>query len=130
MKNLSNKIYAFLAKGNNRRVVKIIDAAVIGVLSLITLYFVFRLLSTSTATEYAKTVLHYGLFMLIFGLIDFLIILFTKPLFGFTSFFENRNARRTLKAREKAAADEIERQAQATLKAARMARKAAEKREK
>lgn len=123
-----SNINAFLEKGKNKTIVRIIDGIVIGLLSVITIYVVARILSASTAADYLKTVGRYFLLLIIFGGLDFLIILFTKPLFGFTSFVENHRARKTLKAREKASRLEIERQAKETLKAARAARKAEQER--
>ena len=119
-----SKINAFLEKGKNKTLIKIIDGVVIGLLSVATIYIIARILSASTAADYLKTVGRYFLILIVVGGVDFLLILFTKPLFGFTSFVENHKARKTLKAREKASKLEIERQAQETLKAARAARKA------
>lgn len=125
---MSEKINAFLEKGNNRKIVKIVDAVVIGVLSVLSLYYVVNILGADTKVDYIKTVLDNFLWLAIFGGLDFIIITFTKPLFGFTSVFENAAARKTLKAREKAIRDEIERTAKETLKAARAARKAEKQR--
>ena len=121
---MSEKINAFLEKGNNRQIVKIVDAVVIAILSIVSLYFVVNILGADTKLEYVAIVLKNFTWLAIFGGIDFLLISFTKPLFGFTSVFENAAARKTLKAREKAVRDEIERTAKETLKAAREARKA------
>ena len=99
---LMDKLYKFLEKDNNKRIVKIIDAVIIGILSLLSLYFVFNILSANTRDNYWQHVLKQLLFLLIFGGADFLLILFTKPLFGFTSFFENREAKKKIKAYEKA----------------------------
>lgn len=123
-----DKINAFLSKGNNRKIVKIVDAVIIGILSVISLYFVVNILGADTKIDYIKTVLDNLLWLVIFGGVDFLLIMFTKPLFGFTSVFENHAARKTLKEREKAIRMEIERTAQETLKAARAARKAEQER--
>ena len=118
------KINAFLAKGNNRKIVKIVDVVVIAILSVISIYFVVNMLGADTKVDYVKTVSKNFIGLVIFGGIDFLLIIFTKPLFGFTSVFESYQARKTLKEREKANKAEIERTAKETLKAARAARKA------
>ena len=121
---MSEKINAFLEKGNNRKIVVIVDAVLIAILSVLSLVFVVNILGADTKVDYIKTVLNNFLWLAIFGGLDFLLITFTKPLFGFTSVFENAQARKTLKAREKAIREEIERNAKETLKAAREARKA------
>lgn len=125
---MEKKINAFLEKGNNRKIVVIVDAVIIGILSVLSLYFIVNILGADTKVDYIKTVLNNFLWLAIFGGLDFIIITLTKPLFGFTSVFENAEARRTLKAREKAIRDEIERTAKETLKAARAARKAEKER--
>ena len=125
---MSEKINAFLQKGNNRKIVTIVDAVIIGILSVLSLYFIVNILGADTKVDYVKTVLNNFLWLAIFGGLDFIIITFTKPLFGFTSVFENIEARRTLKAREKATREEIERAAKETLKAVRAARKAEKER--
>lgn len=125
---MSEKINAFLNKGNNRKIVKIVDAVVIVILSIISLVFVVNILGADTKVEYISTVLKNFLWLAVFGGIDFLLIMFTKPLFGFTSVFESYQAKKTLKEREKANKAEIERVAQETLKAARAARKAEKER--
>ena len=76
-----------------------------------------------------QTALKNFLFLFIFGGIDFLLILFTKPLFGFTSVIENFKARKVIKEREKAIKKEIEEKANETLKLAKEARRAEKQRE-
>ncbi len=125
---MSQKINAFLDKGNNRKIIKIVDIVVIAILSVLSLYYVVNILGADTKVEYVSTVAKNFLWLAIFGGIDFILITFTKPLFGFTSVFENAAARKTLKAREKAIKEEIERTAKETLKAARAARKAEKER--
>ena len=122
------KINAFLAKGNNRKIVRIVDIVVIAILSVVSIYFIVNMLGADTKQHYIQTVGKNLLGLIIFGGIDFLLIMFTKPLFGFTSVIESYQARKTLKAREKANRDEIERTAKETLKAARAARKAEQQR--
>ncbi len=121
---MSEKINAFLSKGNNRKIVKIVDVVVIAILSVLALYFVVNILGADTKVEYVSTVLKNFLWVVIFGGIDFILIMFTKPLFGFTSVFESYQAKKTLKEREKATKAENERNAKETIKAARAARKA------
>lgn len=123
-------INKFLEKGNNKLIAKIIDAVVIAAISIFSLYYLALILSTPTNSEYLTTVGALIVKFLIFALIDVILILFTKPLFGFTSIFDSIAAYRTLKAREKANKKEIEETAKATLAAARAARKAEEARKK
>ena len=115
---LMDKLYKFLEKGNNKRIFKIVDAVIIGILSVLSLYFVFNILSADTMDKYWQHVLKQFLFLLIVGGADFLLIIFTKPLFGFTSFFENREAKKRIKAREKAVKAD-EKAAQKTAKASK-----------
>ncbi len=114
----------FLEKGNNKTIARIVDAVVIAALSLVAIYFLFKILSTPTNEDYLTLVSKNLLYFAILAVIDFLLIIFTKPLFGFTSVVENIKARRTLKAREKATKKAIEETAKATLAAAKAARKA------
>ena len=123
-------INKFLEKGNNKLIAKIIDAVVIAAVSIFGLYYLALILSTPTNSEYLTTVGALIVKFVIFALIDVILILFTKPLFGFTSIFDSISAYRTLKAREKANKKEIEETAKATLAAARAARKAEEARKK
>lgn len=126
---MTDKINAFLEKGNNRKIVKIVDIVLIGILSVLTLIFVVQILGADTLENYAINVLKKLLWVVVFGGLDFLLIMFTKPLFGFTSVFENYAANKKLKEREKAIKEEIERTAKETLKAAREARKAEKQRQ-
>lgn len=126
---MTDKINAFLEKGNNRKIVKIVDIVLIGILSVLTLIFVVQILGADTLENYAINVLKKLLWVVVFGGLDFLLIIFTKPLFGFTSVFENYAANKKLKEREKAIKEEIERTAKETLKAAREARKAEKQRQ-
>ena len=123
------KLYKFLETGNNKKIVQIVDAVVIGILSIISLVFCVKLIGADTADKYLETALKNFLFLFIFGGIDFLLILFTKPLFGFTSVIENIKARKVIKEREKAIKKEIEEKANETLKLAKEARKAEKQRE-
>lgn len=124
------KLYKFLEKGNNKRIVKIVDVVVIAILSVISLYFCIQLLGADTAKNYLKTVGTNFLYLFIFGGIDALLIIFTKPLFGFTSVIENHKARKAVKEKEKAIKKEIEETAKETLKLAKEARKAEQSRAK
>ena len=123
------KLYKFLETGNNKKIVQIVDAVVIGILSIISLVFCVKLIGADTADKYLQTALKNFLFLFIFGGIDFLLILFTKPLFGFTSVIENFKARKVIKEREKAIKKEIEEKANETLKLAKEARRAEKQRE-
>lgn len=113
-------------KNNNtlRTVIKIADIIAIAALSIVSLYFIINILGTPTNEGYMKSISSSLLYLAIFAVADFLLITFTKPLFGFTSVIENIKARRTLKAREKATKKAIEENAKATLAAAKAARKA------
>ena len=124
------KLYKFLEKGNNKSIVKIVDVVVIAILSIITLYFSFNLLSADTSKNYLETTLNCFLYIAIFGGVDALLIIFTKPLFGFTSVIENHKARKAVKEKEKAIKKEIEETAKETLKLAKEARKAEQTRSK
>ena len=123
-------INKFLETGNNKKIVKIVDIVLIAALSIVTLYYLFQVLSAPTTSEYLASVGSNIVMFAIFAAIDAILILFTKPLFGFTSIFDSIAAYRTLKAREKANKKEIEETAKATLAAARAARKAEEARKK
>ncbi len=123
-------INKFLEKGHTRTIVKIIDAVLILALSAVAFYYLFLIISTPTNAEYLASVGSDIVFFAIFALVDFILIILTKPLFGFTSVFDNISARRTLKAREKATKKQIEETAKATLAAAKAARKAEEARKK
>lgn len=123
-------INKFLEKDNNKKIAKIIDAVVIAVLSIFGLYYLVLVLSTPTNADYLASVGSNIVKFAIIAAVDAILILFTKPLFGFTSIFDSIAAYRTLKAREKANKKEIEETAKATLAAARAARKAEEARNK
>ena len=123
-------INKFLEKGNNKTIAKIVDAVVIGAVSILTLYYLALMLSVPTNEDYLSLVGAHIVKFVIFALIDVVLIVFTKPLFGFTSIFDSITAYRTLKAREKANKKEIEETAKATLAAAKAARKAEEDRKK
>ena len=123
-------INKFLEKGNNKTIVKIIDAVAIAALAILGLYYLVLVLSTPTNGEYLASVGSNIVKFAIFAAVDAVLIMFTKPLFGFTSIFDSIAAYRTLKAREKANKKEIEETAKATLAAARAARKAEESRNK
>jgi len=105
-------------------VMKINLLVVMAILTLCAFYYIFNVISAPTGAEYLATIGKNLLFFIIFGLPDIVIILLAKPLYGFTSVFDNIAARKTLKAREKAAKKEIEETAKATLAAAKAARKA------
>lgn len=123
-------INKFLETGNNKTIVKIIDAVVIAILSVISLYFVVNMIGASTGKDYLNIVGKNILLLIIFGGVDFLIILFTKPLFGFTSVFENVAAAKKVRASEKAAKEQDKADEKAfreKLRAERKARKLAEK---
>ena len=123
-------INKFLEKGHTRTIVKIIDAILILALSAVAFYYLFLIISTPTNAEYLASVGSDIVLFAIFALVDFILIILTKPLFGFTSVFDNISARRTLKAREKATKKQIEETAKATLAAAKAARNAEEARKK
>ena len=118
------KLYKFLETGNNKLIIKIVDAVVICILSVVSLYFCAQLISADTAKNYLETVLKNFIYLAIFGGIDVLLILFTKPLFGFTSVIENHKARKTIKEKEKATKKAIEETAKETLRLAKEARRA------
>ena len=59
------KLYKFLEKGNNKSIVKIVDVVVIAILSIITLYFSFNLLSADTSKNYLETTLNCFLYIAI-----------------------------------------------------------------
>lgn len=122
--DLSKKINTFLEKGNNKRIVKIIDAVLIAALSIATLYFVVMILNIKTEDGYATKVLSNLLFVVIFGIIDVALILFTKPLFGFTSVFENYRANKIIKTAEKQAKKAAEADAKERIKKACLEAKA------
>ena len=117
-------INKFLETGKNKTIARIIDIVLIAVLSVFALYFVVNVLSTPTNEDYFSAVSKNFICFFVFAVADFLLISFTKPLFGSTSVVENFKARRTLKAREKATKKAIEETAKATLAAAKAARKA------
>ncbi len=123
-------INKFLETGNNKLIVRIIDIIAIAILSVITLYYVILVLGTQTTLEYFSMVSKNLIYLFIFALADFLLIIFTKPLFGFTSVIDNAKARKALKAKEKATKKAIEENAKATLAAAKAARKAEQARNK
>ena len=114
----------FLERGKNKLICQIIDVVVIAILSVISLYFIVNLIGADTMDKYLKVVGKNGLGLLIFGGVDFLLIMFTKPLFGFTSVVENHRARKVLKQQEKESKRFIEETAKETLRKAREARKA------
>ncbi len=114
----------FLDTGKNRTILKIIDAVIIGALSIATLYFAVIMIGTPTNTEYFNKLSSNLVMFLIFVIVDVLVIAFTKPLFGFTSVIDNFKARAVVRKREKEKNKAIEAEAKATLAAARAARKA------
>ncbi len=135
MKNLSKKINAFLEKGHNKLIAQIVDAIVIAVLSVIALYYIVLLVGaptnivtdTSTGVEvvietYLDRIAPNLWKALLFGIIDFAIILFTKPLFGFTSFFENMTAKSKIRKQEKIKEKEEKAMAKARMDAVRAER--------
>lgn len=114
----------FLESGKNKLILKIIDAVVIAALSIIALYFAVLMLSTQTNDKYFENLSDNLVMFLIFAAIDFLVISFTKPLFGFTSVIDNFKARAVVRKREHEKKVMLEKEAKATLEAARAARKA------
>ena len=114
----------FLDTGKNKLILKIIDAVVIGALSIITLYFAVLLIGTPTNTDYFNKLSSNLVLFFIFLVVDLLIIALTKPLFGFTSVIDNFKARAIIRKKEREKNRAIEAEAKATLQAARAARKA------
>ena len=121
---MSFNFYKFLESGKNKLILKIVDAVVIAVLSIIALYYAILMLSTQTTNQYFSKLSSNLVMFLIFATIDFLIISFTKPLFGFTSVIDNFKARAVVRKREREKKKQLEEEAKATLAAARAARKA------
>lgn len=122
--DLSRKINTFLEKGNNKLIVKIIDAVLIAALSIVTLYFVVVMLNIKTDDGYATKVLSNLLFVAIFAVVDVALILFTKPLFGFTSIVEGYKAKKVIKTAEKQAKKAAEADAKERIQKARLEAKA------
>ena len=111
MKNFSQKLNRFLEKGHNKLIAKILFAVIIGVLSVFALYYAYLLVSAKTneilegevvVVTYLDRMFPNLVRFLIFALIDFAIILVVKPLYGFTSFFENFAAKSKIRKAEKA----------------------------
>lgn len=120
-----SKINTFLEKGNNKLIAKIIDAVLIAVLSVFTLIFTVRIISTNTADTYALHVVKNLIWLIVFGGADLLLIIFTKPLFGFTSAIENHRARKANRIREKAQQKAAQQEAKERIKKAHLEAKAA-----
>ncbi len=131
MKNFSQKLNRFLEKGNNKLIAKIICAVIIGVLSVFALYYAYLLIGAKTneilegdvvVVTYLDRMFPNLVRFLIFALIDFAVILVVKPLYGFTSFFENFAAKSKIRKAEKAKAKEEKAIAKARMDAVRAER--------
>ena len=105
-------------------ILQIIDAVIIAALSVVALYYGVLMLGTTTNSDYFNNLSGNLVKFVIFAFIDFVIITFTKPLFGFTSVIDNFKARAVVRKRENEKRKAIEAEAKATLEAARAARRA------
>jgi len=126
-----DKLNAFLEKGNNKKIAQIVVGVVIGILSLITLFFIIQIISADTNTivengviieEYTDRLLPNLGLCLIFAILDCILILFAKPLYGFASISESFSAWKNLRAREKAQQKAAEAEMKAKMDAVRAER--------
>ncbi len=136
MKNFSAKINRFLEKGHNKLIFKIIFAVIIAVLSVFALYYAILLIGAKTneilegeivIESYNDRMFPNLIRFLIFAVIDFVLLILVKPLYGFTSFFENQAARSKIRKAEKLKEKTEKAEAKARMDAVKAERKAARK---